>query len=223
MVVNASSGTFEGPKLKGTTKGPGGDWVTARADGSLSLDVRLLLETDDGALILMTYKGISPDGGKTIRSAPLFETGDERYAWLNNLQAVATGGTGRRRHRDLRGVPVALIRLMPSRRRFVALAVAGAALAAACSGGGTAAPRRRRQRARRSATTTAAATTTTATHDHRDRRDDHGGSGRGQLPRHRGREPGHRGAERGRRLAVLERPVELRTPTPPRWPTVGCS
>jgi hypothetical protein len=94
VVVNASSGTFEGPKLKGTTKGPGGDWVTARADGSLSLDVRLLLETDDGALILMTYKGISPDGGTTIRSAPYFETGDKRYAWLNNLQAVATGGTG---------------------------------------------------------------------------------------------------------------------------------
>lgn len=95
VVVDASTGSFEGPKLKGTVKGPGGDWVTARADGSLRLDVRLLLETDDGAVILMTYKGISPDGGKTIRTAPLFEAGDERYAWLNNVQAVGVGGTGR--------------------------------------------------------------------------------------------------------------------------------
>lgn len=93
LVVNASPGSFEGPKLRGTTKEPGGDWVTMRADGSMALDVRLLLETDDGALILMTYKGIGVDGGKTLRTAPLFETGDERYAWLNNVQAVATGGT----------------------------------------------------------------------------------------------------------------------------------
>lgn len=94
VVVDASAGSFEGPKLKGTVKGPGGDWVTARADGSILLDVRLLLETEDGAVILMTYKGLSPDGGKTIRTAPVFETGDERYAWLNNVQAVGIGGTG---------------------------------------------------------------------------------------------------------------------------------
>jgi hypothetical protein len=93
VVVNASPASFEGPKLRGTVKAPGGDWVTARPDGSLGLDVRLLLETDDGALIFMAYKGVGLDGGKTLRTAPLFETGDERYAWLNNVQAVATGAT----------------------------------------------------------------------------------------------------------------------------------
>ena len=93
LIVNASPATFEGAKLRGTTKDPGGDWVTMRADGSMALDVRLLLETDDGAVILMTYKGVGVDGGKTLRTAPLFETSDERYAWLNNVQGVATGGT----------------------------------------------------------------------------------------------------------------------------------
>jgi hypothetical protein len=93
-VVDASGGTFEGPKLKGTVKAPGGDWVTVRPDGVLQLDVRVLLETDDGAIILMQYKGIGVDGGSNIRTAPLFETGDERYAWLNSVQAVAHGSTG---------------------------------------------------------------------------------------------------------------------------------
>jgi hypothetical protein len=91
LIVESGPGTFAGPKLKGTAKAPSGDWVTARPDGSLGLDVRVLLETDDGAVILMTFRGVSPDGGTTIRTAPLFETGDERYAWLNNVQAVATG------------------------------------------------------------------------------------------------------------------------------------
>ena len=94
VVVDASSGTFEGPKMKGTVKGPGGDWVTSRPDGSALLDVRLLLETDDGAVILMQYKGILTEGGARLRTAPLFETGDERYAWLNTAQAVGLGAVG---------------------------------------------------------------------------------------------------------------------------------
>jgi hypothetical protein len=75
-------------------KGPGGDWVLARPDGSLLLDVRLVLETDDGAAIYMTYRGVAKDGAAWIRTAPQFETGDERYAWLNSVQAVATGQSG---------------------------------------------------------------------------------------------------------------------------------
>ena len=94
LVIGFTGGTFEGPRLNGTVKGPGGDWVTLQADGSGRLDVRLLLETDDGALILMQYKGIFTDGATRIRSAPLFETGDERYAWLNSVQAIGLGSVG---------------------------------------------------------------------------------------------------------------------------------
>lgn len=94
VVVEATGGTFEGPKMKGIVKPPGGDWVVVRPDGVMQLDVRILLETDDGAMILMQYKGIGVDGGENIRTAPLFETGDERYAWLNSVQAVAHGSVG---------------------------------------------------------------------------------------------------------------------------------
>ncbi len=97
VIVPVTGGTFEGEKLKGTVaEAPGGDWVTARPDGSVKLDVRLLLQTDDGAAILMTYLGIGVPGddGLKIRSAPTFETGDEQYAWLNHVQAVGIGAPG---------------------------------------------------------------------------------------------------------------------------------
>jgi hypothetical protein len=42
----------------------------------------------------MTYNGIGrpgPDGSPEVRTAPLFETGDARYAWLNTVPAIGLG------------------------------------------------------------------------------------------------------------------------------------
>ena len=97
VIVGVTGGSFEGPRLRGTIEPPGGDWVTLREHGSVRLDVRLTLKTDDDALILMTYQGIGvpkEGGGLDIRSAPLFETGDERYTWLNDVQAIGVGSPG---------------------------------------------------------------------------------------------------------------------------------
>ncbi len=94
LVVPVVGGSFDGPKMKGSVVPPGGDWLTMRADGFGKLDVRALLVTDDGASILMTYNGVGNFATGEIRTAPLFETGDERYRWLNNVQAVALGTPG---------------------------------------------------------------------------------------------------------------------------------
>lgn len=96
VIVTVTGGTFDGPKLRGTVDNSGGDWVTVRADNNIKLDVRIVLHTDDGADIFMRYEGIGVrrDGQLLLATAPLFETGDERYAWLNNTQAVATGSSG---------------------------------------------------------------------------------------------------------------------------------
>ena len=95
VIVTAMSGTFEGPKLRGVVAdAAGGDWVLVRASGALRLDVRLVLRTDDGAAILMTYSGFGQrqdDGSAILRTAPQFETGDARYSWLNDIQAAAHG------------------------------------------------------------------------------------------------------------------------------------
>ena len=92
-IVQVVGGRFEGPRVKASVQTPAGDLITNRADGSYRLDVRLTLKTDDGAVILVTYNGIgqTTDAGASLRTAPLFETGDSRYLWLTRLQAVGVG------------------------------------------------------------------------------------------------------------------------------------
>ena len=91
IIAEVEGGTFAGDRLNGGVVSPGGDWVTARADRSIQLDVRLTLITDDDAVILVQYKGIGDPSSGVARSAPQFETGDERYLWLNNVQGVGIG------------------------------------------------------------------------------------------------------------------------------------
>jgi hypothetical protein len=92
LVVSVTGGKFDGPKLSGTVAPlAGGDWLILRADQSARLDVRIVLLTNDGAVIYMQYGGIGSAADGKLRSAPLFETGDTRYAWLNNVQGVGVG------------------------------------------------------------------------------------------------------------------------------------
>ena len=84
-------GTFAGERLRGSVRAGGGDWVTARADGVLTLDLRVTLETDDGALIHMTFTGVRDDATRYFRTVPRFETAAPEYAYLNRLLAVGVG------------------------------------------------------------------------------------------------------------------------------------
>ncbi len=91
----AEGGLFTGQRLSGKLiTGASGDWATLRPDGSFLIDARLTLMTDDGAPILMTYRGVGAfDDNRDawMQTAPLFETGDKRYDWLNLVQALAFG------------------------------------------------------------------------------------------------------------------------------------
>ena len=69
----------------------GGDWVTAKGDETFELDLRVTLETDDGALIHMTFTGVRDDAHHYIRTLPRFETAAPQYAFLNRLLAVGIG------------------------------------------------------------------------------------------------------------------------------------
>jgi hypothetical protein len=53
-----AGGRFEGEKLRGKILSGGSDWQSLRADGTTTINVRLVMETDDGALIGMTYLGM---------------------------------------------------------------------------------------------------------------------------------------------------------------------
>jgi len=107
-IAPIAGGTFEGPRLRGKVlPGGGGDWTLLRSDGVLELDLRLTLETDDGALIYMTSFGLRhgpPEilaalaRGESVdpstyyfRTAPRFETSAPQYAFLNRVIAIASG------------------------------------------------------------------------------------------------------------------------------------
>ena len=106
VIAPITGGTFEGPRLRGKALG-GADWTLLRSDGVLELDLRITLETDDGALISMTSFGLRhgpPDvlaalaRGESVdpskyyfRTAPRFETSAPQYEFLNRLIAIASG------------------------------------------------------------------------------------------------------------------------------------
>lgn len=88
----------EGERLKASLVGSAAaDWMV-RTGSIAILDVRMTLRTDDGALIFVQYGGrldmANRENGLNAYCAPTFETGDERYAWLNSIQAVGKGRIG---------------------------------------------------------------------------------------------------------------------------------
>jgi hypothetical protein len=102
-----SGGSFEGERLRGKILSGGSDWQSLRADGATTLNVRLVMQTDDGALIGMTYLGMR-HGPKEVldrigrgekvspteyymRATPYYETASEKYGWLNRIVSVAYG------------------------------------------------------------------------------------------------------------------------------------
>ncbi len=100
-------GEVTGERINGRVGTGGGDWVLVGPDGWGRLDVRLQIHTDDGADIYVQYFGVieyteaahaanagersSDFGDHYFRTAPRLETGDPRYAWVNQTLFVGQG------------------------------------------------------------------------------------------------------------------------------------
>jgi len=107
MVANITSGSFDGERLSGRIHASGADWILVDPGGMGRVDVRIVLETRDGANIYVTYSGFLEmnarfgqavgSGGETrfgevyLVTQLRFETGDARYQWLNHTLAVGEG------------------------------------------------------------------------------------------------------------------------------------
>src|SRR5436309_3358972 len=102
-----AGGSFEGERLRGRILSGGSDWQSLRRDGATTLNVRLVMETDDGQLIAVTYGGVR-HGPKEVldrisrgenvnpseyymRATLYFETASGKYDWLNRIVSVANG------------------------------------------------------------------------------------------------------------------------------------
>jgi uncharacterized protein DUF3237 len=107
-VFVVTGGEFQGDRIRGTIMPIiGSDLLLVRADGSAQQDVRMLLKTDDGAMVLMTYRGVrhasdevnariargEPVSGAEyyLRTVPFFETSSPKYAWINKIVSVGVG------------------------------------------------------------------------------------------------------------------------------------
>jgi hypothetical protein len=102
-----TEGTLTGKRILAKIAMPGGDWHVIGTDRFGRPDVRVQFETEDGAVLLLHYIGLvertdafnkaAESGGATdwgdqyMRMAMTFDTGDTRYAWLNESLFIAEG------------------------------------------------------------------------------------------------------------------------------------
>ncbi len=106
-IICVIGGSLRGDKLTAEVVPGGDDWITVQEDGTIIQDVRILLRTNDGELILMAYRGIRTgdlevlerlDNNEEVdpdeyyfRTAPIFETASSKYSWLNRRLFVSRG------------------------------------------------------------------------------------------------------------------------------------
>ena len=106
-IIPITGGSVKGPRLNGELMNFGADWQTVWADGTAELDTRYGLRTHDGAMIDIAnygYRHGPPDvmaavaRGEDVdpqsyymRTHARLETGDPRYAWVNNTLFIGTG------------------------------------------------------------------------------------------------------------------------------------
>lgn len=106
-IIPIVGGNVTGPRLQGALLNLGADWQTVWTDGTAELDTRYALRTHDGALIeIINYgyrhgppevmaavaRGEDVDpGAYYMRTHARLESGDPRYAWVNNTLFVGTG------------------------------------------------------------------------------------------------------------------------------------
>lgn len=108
-----AGGVFEGERLRGEILDSGNDFQTLRTDTVTNVDVRMILRTDDNALIAARYTGVRADSPDVVqrlskgmpvaadeyylRISALFETSAPKYEWLNTIVSVGAG------HREASG------------------------------------------------------------------------------------------------------------------------
>lgn len=106
-IIDIRGGRVSGARLNGRILPGGADWQIIRSDGVADIQARYTIETDGGALIMVTSEGLRhgpPDvmerlaRGEAVdaalyyfRTLMRFETADPAVAWLNRILALARG------------------------------------------------------------------------------------------------------------------------------------
>lgn len=97
-----TGGQVSGPKLRGRSLAVGGDWGILRTDGVFVIDARITIQTDDAALLYVSYGGLidaGPEGYQMflagrfppvlpVRTTPRFQTASPAYQWATRVVCV---------------------------------------------------------------------------------------------------------------------------------------
>lgn len=100
-------GQFKGPRVEAKILDGGMDLLLGGADGALRPDVRLVLELDDGHVLLVQYRGVRHGPAEVmariargeqvapteykLRTSLVFETASKKYDWMNRIVGVGVG------------------------------------------------------------------------------------------------------------------------------------
>ena len=106
-VIGILGGSVRGPKLNGRIRPGGADWQIIRTDGAADIKARYIIETDDGARIMVTSEGLRHGPPEVMerlargdnvdpahyyfRTVMRFEASDPKVDWLNRILALARG------------------------------------------------------------------------------------------------------------------------------------
>ena len=106
-IINILGGSVSGPRLTGRILPGGADWQIIRADGAADIKARYTIESDAGALIMVTSEGLrhgppevmaSLARGDNVdprlyyfRTVMRFETAAPAAGWLNRILGLARG------------------------------------------------------------------------------------------------------------------------------------
>lgn len=90
------TGKVYGPALNGRVVGPSSDWALVCTDGSVALDIQLLIQTEDEQTILQKVIGRSVRDGDNpsngdLQTAATNETSSGKYQYLNNKVLTGVG------------------------------------------------------------------------------------------------------------------------------------
>ena len=109
LIFPFKDGFVKSDKINGKILECSGDWGLVLDSTTFKVDVRATVETDDGALIYMTYSGYDHTNAKNFamisagkgsdlsrsdyyfRTSVSFETSSLKYAWLNHIVAIGVG------------------------------------------------------------------------------------------------------------------------------------
>lgn len=98
-------GKVRGPRITGTARAGAADWTVMRKDGILRPNVKVIIDTDDGARILAEYEGfvdLGPEGyekrlhGRSPgvvhpRTLVRMLTASAAYDWVNRSPFIGIG------------------------------------------------------------------------------------------------------------------------------------